>query len=101
MLGDVFRKRVFPVIPDDPVKLLFAQVVDQVFRRSLLSVIHTHVKSCVCHVGETSFGGIQLIGGNSEIQKDSVNLLYAEIPELGNHVFVIVSYDRHAVFVGL
>ena len=97
MFRDVLGEPVFAVIPYDPEQFLFRVVVYNIGGSFFRPVIHPHVKRRVGHIGESPFGGVQLIGGNAEVQKNSVHFINPEPVKFCGHVLVIVPDDRHAV----
>ena len=97
MLGDIGRELFFAVIPDDPVELMLRIAIDNIPGCLRLALIHTHVQGCVHPIGEAPIRGVQLIGGNSQIQHDTIHMVDAKVLKLSAHITVIAPDNRHPI----
>ena len=84
--GDEGREPLLAVIPEDADELLFRIAVHHVRRGEGGALVHAHVQGGLELIGEAAAGLVQLMGGDAQIQKDPVHLVYAPLQEQGLHV---------------
>ena len=97
MFRDIFRKFIFTVIADNAIQFSFFITVNNVTGSLCLSLIHAHVKRCIYPIGKSTFLIVQLIGGYSQIQNNTINLVNSPCGKLLYHVTIIAANDCHLV----
>ena len=92
MLCYILRKIILTIVPDDPVQFHFSVSIDNVSRRGGIPLIHPHVQRRILPVGKSPGSLVQLIGGNSQIQVDTVHFAELQILQHCFDILIIASY---------
>ena len=74
MLGDVIGEFFFTVFPDDPCQVFFGIRIYNVFRAHRAVAVHPHVQRSIFFIRKAALRIVDLIGGNSDIKQDAVDL---------------------------
>ena len=93
MLCNVLCELIFPVVPDDPVKLHLGIFIDNGLCRQRLASVHAHVQLSIIFIGKTSLHCIQLIRRNSQVKENTVHLVHTQFIQYSRHIHIIVSHN--------
>ena len=78
-------------------KILFTVIVHYLVRGKSISLIHPHVQRNVLTVCEATICLIELVGGNSKIQQDSVYPGNSDFGKTRNHIAIIAADNGYLV----
>ena len=90
---------VFSVYGDDASEICFAVRVDDVVSGKRRSLVHAHIQRRFRVIGEASLGGVQLIGGNAEVEQCAVDTFNAELIQNVRECGEVVFDENDFVFV--
>src|SRR6185295_9429044 len=69
---DLLRKALFAELPEDPDKLAFGCLIDELAGRIVRRRVHPHVERRVSRIGEATLRPVDLHRRNAEVEQDRV-----------------------------
>ena len=97
--GDPACVVILAVCGDDAAQIGFAVGVYNIVGGERGRFIHTHIKRCFRVIRKTSFGGIELIGGNAEVEQGAVYFFDAKLGKDIGKIREIVFDENDLIFV--